>query len=108
MDVFGCDYECRTVGESITKYNIPDDWCAEFDAYDDVYPIVCVPVDQIRKKQAMMDLKLRVVENEGDEYAGCMVLKEKKTIAFKIDYMSTLYTLSSSHSHRSNSRSVCS
>ena len=31
MDEFGCDYECKTVGESITKYNIPDDWCAEFD-----------------------------------------------------------------------------
>ena len=31
MDEFCCDYECRTVGESITKYNIPDDWCAEQD-----------------------------------------------------------------------------
>lgn len=31
MDEFGCDYECRTVGESIIKYNIPNDWCAEFD-----------------------------------------------------------------------------
>ena len=25
MDEFGCDYECRTVGESIIKYNIPND-----------------------------------------------------------------------------------
>ena len=67
MDVFGCDYVRRAVGDSITKYNIPDDWCAEFDAHDDVYPIICVPVDQIRKNQAMMDLKLRVVENADDE-----------------------------------------
>lgn len=90
MDEFGCDYECKTVGESITKYNIPDDWCAEFDAYDGVYPIVCIPIDQIRESPAMMDLKLRIVENPDDEYAGCMVLAEKKTIAFKVNYMSDL------------------
>ena len=90
MDKFGCDYECRTVGESIIKYNIPDDWCAEFDAYDGVYPIVCIQVNQIRESPAMMDLKLRIVENPDDEYAGCMVLAEKKTIAFKVNYMSDL------------------
>ena len=90
MDEFGCDYECRTVGESITKYNIPDDWCAEFDAYDGAYPIIVIQVDQIRKAPAMMDLKLRMIENPDDEYAGCMVLKEKQTIAFKVDYMSDL------------------
>ena len=90
MDEFGCDYECKTVGESITKYNIPNDWCAEFDAYDGVYPIVCIQVDQIRESPAMMDLKLRIVENPDDEYAGCMVLAEKKTIAFKVNYMSDL------------------
>lgn len=84
MDEFGCDYECRTVGESITKYNIPDDWCAEFDAYDDAYPIFCIQVNQIRKAPAMMDLKLRIVENPDDEYAGCMVLAQKKTIVFKV------------------------
>ena len=90
MDEFGCDYECRTVGESIIKYNIPNDWIAEFDAYDDVYPVICVQVDEIRKTPALMDLKLRVVENEDDEYAGCMVLTNQKTIAFKIDYMCDL------------------
>lgn len=90
MDEFGCDYECKTVGESITKYNIPDDWCAEFDAYDGVYPIVCIQIDQIRESPAMMDMKLRIVENPDDEYAGCMVLAEKKTIAFKVNYMSDL------------------
>ena len=90
MDEFGCDYECRTVGESIAKYSIPDDWCAEFDAYDDVYPIVCIQSEQIRKVPAVMDLKLRVVENDDDEYAGCMILADRKTIAFKIDYMSDL------------------
>ena len=90
MDEFGCDYECKTVGEGITKYNIPDDWCAEFDTCDGVYPIVCIQVDQIRQAPAMMDLKLRIVENPDDEYAGCMVLTEKKTIAFKIDYMGDL------------------
>jgi hypothetical protein len=78
------------VGESITKYNIPDDWCAEFDAYDDVYPIVVIQVDQIRKAPAIMDLKLRIIENPDDEYAGCMVLTEQKVIAFKVDYMSDL------------------
>ena len=92
MDEFGCDYECKTVGESITKYNIPDDWCAEFDAYNGVYPIVCIQIDQIRESPAMMDLKLRIVENPDDEYAGCMVLAEKKTIAFKVNYLSDLTT----------------
>ena len=90
MDEFGCDYECRTVGESITKYNIPDDWCAEFDAYDDIYPIVCTSVKQIRKSSNMMALKLRIVENKNDEYAGCIVLTDQKTSAFKVDYMSDL------------------
>lgn len=90
MDEFGCDYECRTVGESITKYSIPNDWCAEFDAYDDVYPIIVIQVEQIRKAAAMIDLKLRIIENPDDEYAGCMVLTDKKTIAFKVDYMSDL------------------
>lgn len=90
MDEFGCDYGCRTVGEGIAKYNIPDDWCAEFDAYDDVYPIVCVQVEQIRRLSNMMALKLRIVENEDEEYAGCIVFTDQKTIAFKVDYMSDL------------------
>ena len=90
MDEFGCDYECRTVGEGITKYSIPNDWCAEFDAYDDVYPIIVIQVEQIRKAAAMIDLKLRIIENPDDEYAGCMVLTDKRTIAFKVDYMSDL------------------
>lgn len=90
MDEFSCDYECRTVGESITKHNIPDDWYADFDACDGAYPIVCMRVDQIRKIPAMMDLKLRIVENEDDEYAGCVVRKNRKTITFKVDYMHEL------------------
>ena len=90
MDEFGCDYGCRTVGESITKYSIPNDWCAEFDAYDDVYPLVCMQVEQIRKTPALMALRLRIVENEDEEYAGCMVLADRKTIAFKVDYMRDL------------------
>ena len=90
MDKFGCDYACKTVGEGIVKYNIPDDWCVEFDAYDDNYPILCIQVCQIRKKPAIMDLKLRIVKNEDDEYAGCMVLPDQKTIAFKIDNLSDL------------------
>lgn len=88
MDEFGCDYQCRTVGEGITKHNIPNDWNAEFDAYDDVYPIICIKVDQIRNYSAIMDLKLRIVENEGDEYAGCMVCADRKTIAFKVNCIS--------------------
>ena len=90
MDEFGCDYGCRTVGESIIKYNIADDWDAEFDAYDDSYPIVCIQVEQIRKVPAVMALRLRIVENEDDEYAGCMVLTNRKVIAFKIDYLGDL------------------
>lgn len=90
MDEFGCDYKCRTVGESIMKYNIPNDWSAEFDAYDGIYPIICIQVEQIRKNPALMELKLRIVENANEEYAGCMVLKDQKTIAFKIDYIGDL------------------
>ena len=90
MDEFGCDYQCRTVGESIEKYNIPDDWCADFDAYDDIYPLICIPVGEIRKSPAMMDLALRIIDNPNEEYAGCMVLTDKQTIAFKVDYMSNL------------------
>ena len=90
MDAFGCDYACRTVGESIIKYNIPNDWCAEFDAYDDIYPIIGIQVSQIRNTPAMMDLKLRMIENPDDECAGCIVLTEEKIIAFKVDYMCDL------------------
>ena len=90
MDAFGCDYACRTVGESIIKHNIPDDWCAEFDAYDDVYPIIIIRVEQIRKAPAMMALKLRIIENPDEEYAGCIVLTNEKTIAFKVDHMRDL------------------
>lgn len=90
MDEFGCDYGCGTVGESIVKYNIPDDWCAEFDAYDDVYPIIVIQVDTIRKIPGMMDLKLRSIECPDDEYAGCMVFTGKKAIVFKVASMSGL------------------
>ena len=90
MDEFGCDYACGTVGESIVKYNIPDDWWAEFDVCDYVCPIIVIQVDKIRKAPAMIGLKLRIIENPDDEYAGCMVLADKKTIAFKVDYMSDL------------------
>ena len=90
MDAFICDYGCRTVGEGIVKYNISNDWCAEFDAHDAVYPTVCIQVDRIRKISALMDLKLRIVEDPDAEYAGCMIHTEQKTIAFKIDYISDL------------------
>ncbi len=90
MDEFGCDYTCKTVGESIVKYNIPDNWCAEFDAYDGAYPIISICVEQIRKAPAIMSLKLRIVENPDDEYAGCMLLAEEKVIAFKIDHLTDL------------------
>ncbi len=92
MDEFGCDYECRTVGEGIVKHNIPDDWCAKFDAYDNIYPIICIQVNQIRKVPAIMDLKLRIVENKNDEYAGCMICADRKTVTFKVNYMSNLLT----------------
>ena len=85
MDEFGCDYDCGTVGESITKYSIPDDWCGEFAVWDDVYPIICIQVGWIRKNPALMGLKLRIVENPDDEYAGCRILPKKETIAFKVD-----------------------
>ena len=90
MDAFICDYACKTVGESIAKHNIPNDWYAEFDAYDDIYPIICIPVNQIRKVPAIMDLKLRIVENEDDEYAGCMIYADRKIIAFKVNCISDL------------------
>ena len=90
MDGFICDYQCRTVGESFAKYNVPAHWCAEFDAYDGIYPIVCIPVDQIRNNTAIMNLNLRIVENEDYEYAGCMVFAERNTIMFKINDMGDL------------------
>ena len=90
MDEFGCDYECRTVGESIAKYSIPDEWCAEFDACDGIYPLVCIPIAQIRNVPTLMNLKLRIVKNPNDEYAGCMILSDQKTVAFKVDAMSDL------------------
>lgn len=77
-------------GESLAKYNVPAHWCAEFDAYDSIYPIVCLPVDQIRNNTAIMNLNLRIVENEDYEYAGCMVFAERNTIMFKINEMGDL------------------
>lgn len=88
MDEFGCDYMCRTVGEGLDKYNIPNNWCAEFEAFDGIYPIVCIQVEQVRKSPALMDVKLRIIENPDAEFAGCMVLVDRKTIAFKMNYMS--------------------
>ena len=90
MNEVGCDYKCRTVGESITKYNIPAEWCAEFDACDGIYPITVIQIDQIRKVPAMMELKLKRIDNPDHEYAGCIVVLEKKTIIFKIDRISDL------------------
>ena len=90
MDEFGCDYECRTVGESITKYNIPDDWFAKFDVDDSFCPLISIRVDKMRNCPAMMALKLRIIENPDEEYAGCMVLEKDKAIYFKIDYMVAL------------------
>ena len=90
MDEFGCDYQCRTVGEGIEKYSVPSDWSAEFDTNDNSYPVICIQVGRIRKTPALMDLKLRVVENPNDEYAGCIVLASQKVIAFKIECMHDL------------------
>ena len=90
MDALGCDYDCRTVGEGINKYSIPDDWTAEFDVYDGFYPIISIRTDQIRKRPAMMELKIRVVENEDEEYAGCMVFLAQRRIVFKIDCLHNL------------------
>jgi hypothetical protein len=80
------------VGESITKYNIPDDWSAKFDVDDSFCPIISIRVGKIRKCPAMMALKLRIIENPDEEYAGCMILEEDKNIFFKIDYMIDLVT----------------
>ena len=90
MDEFGCDYQCRTVGEGIIKHHIPDDWCVEFVVWNEAYPDVCMEVEALRKNPALMELKIRIVENEDMEYAGCMVCTEEKTIFFKVDYMREL------------------
>ena len=90
MREFVYDYGCRTVGESITKYAIGDDWCAEFDVWEGVFPSICIQVDQILKAPAMMDLKIRVAAKENDEYPGCIVCPDNKTIAFKVDSFSDL------------------
>ena len=88
MDAFICDYQCAAVAEGLAKYQIPDDWCAEFDAHDGIYPVICMQTYQIRSNPAMMDLKVRTAEK--DEYPGCMIYAQKKTIAFKIDCMRDL------------------
>ena len=93
VDEFICDYNCKTVGESIDKYDIPDDWCAEFDAYDDNYPTICVQVDRVHRTPAMMNLKLQIVKNTVDEYPGCMIFPRQQTISFKIDYLIDLITV---------------
>ena len=90
MDNLGCDYECRTVGEGIIKYAIPDDWFAKFDIDDGFYPIISIRVGKMQKYPSIMELNLSVIESPDDEYAGCMVLAEKKTITFKVNYMSDL------------------
>ena len=90
MDERGCDYTCRTIGESITKYNIPGDWWAEFDACDGFYPSICIQIDIVRKNSVIMNLKLRFIENQNTEYAACMVLPEKKTVVFKIGCLGEL------------------
>ena len=90
MDEFGCDYMCRTVCEGIVKYGIPDDWCAEFVAEDCCEPVVCIQVEQVRKNPALMQQKLRIIEDPEKELAACIVLVKQKIIAFKIDYISDL------------------
>ncbi len=90
MDEFGCDYGCRTVGEGIAKYSIPDDWCAEFEADDCGRPIVCIQVDQARKIPALMDVRLRIVGNADGKVAGCMVLTSRKTIVFRVKFLRDL------------------
>ena len=90
MKKFGCDYEYRTIGESIAKYPITDDWCAEFNANDGACPIVCIQVAQIRKLPNLMALKIRAVKNSDEEYAGCIMRRLQKTVVFKVDDMSDL------------------
>ena len=90
MDALGCDYKCRTVGEGMEKYNVRNDWRVEFDVYDDAYPMICMYPEELRERPTMMMLKIRVVENEDAEYAGCMVFPEQKRIIFKVDYMQDL------------------
>ena len=90
MAEFYCDFSCRTVGEGITRYQIPDSWYAEFDVYDDIYPTVMIQIAQIRKSASILGLKLRIVDNTDVEYAGCIVLPENKTIIFKVDTMNDL------------------
>ena len=76
--------------KALLMHNIPDDWYAEFDACDGTYPIVVIQVERIRKVPAMMELKLSMIESPDDEYAGCMVLAEAQTIAFKVAFMRDL------------------
>ena len=90
MNELGRDYQCRTVGEGIAKYNIPNCWCAEFDACENTYPVICVQVERIRSTPALLDIKLRAVENPNEEYAGCIVSTAQKIITFKVECMSDL------------------
>ena len=90
MAEFVWDYGCRTVGEGMERFRIPDDWCVEFEVREDICPVVVIQADQIRKVPAMMNLKLSVIADTEEEYAACTVLPRKKTIAFKIDDLEDL------------------
>lgn len=90
MDVFGSDYDCRTVEEGLNKYDVSGDWRVEFDVYDGAYPMIGVLAEAIRGIPDMMALKLRIVEDEDAEYAGCMVFPHQKLIIFKLDHMCDL------------------
>ena len=90
MDMFGSDYDCRTVGEGLNKYDVSGDWRVEFDIYDGAYPMICISAGEICGIPDMMALKLRIVEDEDAEYAGCMVFPSQKLIVFKLDHMCDL------------------
>lgn len=85
MDEFGCDYACRTVGEGMDKYNVAGDWRVEFDIYDGTYPLICISAEEMYERPGILTLRLRMIENEDEEYASCMVFPEEKRITFKID-----------------------
>ncbi len=78
MHDFLYDYSCRSVGEGINKYNIANEWWAEFDAYDIDDPLIYMQVAEIRNSSAMMNLNLMIVENSDDECPGCIVYARKK------------------------------
>jgi hypothetical protein len=73
MDEFGCDYEYKTVDEGITKYNMPDDWYAEFDSMSTLARAL-----EIEKHTCLLGCKL-------PNKQACILVSRKRLVGLSAD-----------------------